>query len=115
MVTDVKDVQSRKASSPIVLTLFGRTTCVMLEQKAKACLPIDTTLLGMEMFFRLTHPENAKSLIIDKVEGSVIVTSSVQFWKALLSIVVTPSAKDTVFTVVPLKAPVIRYASFGDR
>ena len=46
IVTDSSDVQYSNASEPILLTLFGITTCVipLLE---KACLPILVTVSGI--------------------------------------------------------------------
>ena len=47
MVTEVSALQSEKASSPIVVTLFGMVTEVSALHSAKARSPISVTLLGM--------------------------------------------------------------------
>ena len=44
MVTEVRELQSRKASSPIVLILLGMVTEVRVLQSLKALLPIVVTL-----------------------------------------------------------------------
>lgn len=46
IVTDSSDVQYSNASEPILLTLFGMTTCVILLFE-KACLPILVTVSGI--------------------------------------------------------------------
>ena len=47
MVTEVSSLQSLKAASPIVVTLFGMVTEVSSLQSAKAPPPIFVTLFGM--------------------------------------------------------------------
>ena len=44
MVTEVRELQSLKAASPIVVTLLGIVTEVRDLQRMKALLPIDVTL-----------------------------------------------------------------------
>ena len=56
LYTEVRPVQSEKASLQIFVTLLGMVTDVSQTQSPKATAPIYVTLLGIETEVRPVHP-----------------------------------------------------------
>ena len=63
---------SRKALSPIIVTLSGIVMLVRLEQPLKASSPILVTLFGIVMLVRLVQPSKALSPILVTLFPSIV-------------------------------------------
>ena len=73
-----KDLQVRKALSPIFVTLSRMLILVRESQPSKAPYPIPVTQSGMLMVFRDLHLEKAKSPILVTLSGMLILVKELQ-------------------------------------
>ena len=91
MVIEVRLVQFMKTPSVRVVKLDGMFMLVAFLHPAKAFESIDVTPLGSEMLPRLEQSMKACDSIVFSVLGKDTLASFVQFVKASLPMLVTPS------------------------
>ena len=79
MVTEVRELQSRKTSSPIVLILLGMVTEVREVQPLKAFSPIVVTLLGM-----VTEVRELQPLYLQPIITQYFIDNKSEIWLLFL-------------------------------
>ena len=86
---DMRLMQPLKASSPMLVTLFGIVTLVKEEQAAKAYPPMLVTLFGIVMLVKDSQPLKACQPMLVTLPGIVMLVKDLQSSRALLPMLVT--------------------------
>ena len=101
IVNEVNDVHSANASSPIVVTEFGKLIEVNDEQARNAVLPTEVRLLPLSVtVFKAVQYAKAPSPIEVTVDGIVIDVKAEQPLKVAFEIFVIPEESDTVLRFI---------------
>ena len=79
MLTEVRELQSLKADSPIVVTLLGMVTEVRELQSPKAYLSIVVTLLGM-----VTEVRELQSAYLQPIITQYFIDNKSEIWLLFL-------------------------------